>query len=562
MKWLNGYRIRLVLIGFVAAVVLGSGTTKADFTFGEPTNLGPVVNSQHDEQHPSISGDGLELYFMSRRPGGVGDWDIWVARRETIHDSWAEPANIGSTVNRSGEDWAPCISADGLELYFESNRPGGYGDTDILVASRITIDEPWGNPMNLGPTVNSSSRDGGPNISSDGLELYFKSTRPGGHGSEDLWVTKRPAKDEPWGNPVHLGPTINSHDWEREPSISADGLALFFACINAASGSDWDMCLSSRRTKNSAWSKPVNLGLNVNTPYNEDGPSVSADGRTLYFCNYYVGTPRPGGYGGADLWQATISPIVDFNADGFVDSVDMCIMVDHWGTDNSLCDIGPMPWGDGVVDVQDLIVLAEHLFEDVNDPTLIAHWPLDEVQGVIAYDNADDCDGILMGGPVWQPDGGLVEGALQLDGIDDYVSTDTVLNPGDGVFSVVAWVKGGEPGQVIVSQTAGANWLSADPSEGKLMTNLSRPPGGRTPPPLLVSEFVITDGEWHQIGFVWDGSHRKLYVNDVEVARDAQDGLESTTGGLYIGTGKAMEPGTYFSGLIDDVRIYNRVVSP
>ena len=69
-----------------------------------------------------------------------------------------------------------------------------------------------------------------------------------------------------------------------------------------------------------------------------------------------------------DLWQAPIIPIVDLNSDGIVDSADMVIMVDNWGTDNSLCDIGPMPWGDGVVDVEDLIVLAEHLFEEVPQP--------------------------------------------------------------------------------------------------------------------------------------------------------------------------------------------------
>ena len=94
------------------------------------------------------------------------------------------------------------------------------------------------------------------------------------------------------------------------------------------------------------------------------------------------------------------------------------------------------------------------------------------------------------------------------------------------------------------------------------MINLSRPPGVRTLPPPLISNFVITDGQWHRIGFVWDGFSRRLYVDYVEVARDTQDGLESSTGGFYIGTGKAMEPGTYFSGLIDDVRIYNRAVNP
>jgi hypothetical protein len=86
----------------------------------------------------------------------------------------------------------------------------------------------------------------------------------------------------------------------------------------------------------------------------------SPDGSTLFFRSN-----RKGGSGGHDIWQASIEPIVDLNADGIVDALDMCIIVDHWGTDEPLCDIGPMPWGDGIVDIQDLIVLAEHLFEEV-----------------------------------------------------------------------------------------------------------------------------------------------------------------------------------------------------
>jgi hypothetical protein len=73
---------------------------------------------------------------------------------------------------------------------------------------------------------------------------------------------------------------------------------------------------------------------------------------------------------------------------------------------------------------------------------------------------------------------------------------------------------------------------------------------------------VITDGQWYRIGFVWNGSNRILYVDDVIVAEDAQTGLVSSNGGIYIGCGKGMEPGTYFSGMIDDIRIYNRAISP
>jgi Tol biopolymer transport system component len=313
MKQLNGYRMRLVAVGIVAAIIVGSGRAKADFTFGETTNLGLPVNTPSDEQSPSISANGLELYFQSRRPGGYGNWDIWVAKRASLDDPWGEPVNLGPLVNNSVGNWSHGISADGLQLYFEANRSGNYGGVD-------------------------------------------------------LWVALRETKDEPWGDPVNLGPTINSPDYEGYPSLSADGLAMFFNSnrFNGARGWDFDIWLTRRKTKDSAWGEPINLGPDINTTHFEVAPSISADGHTLYFSDWYAtSTIRPDGCGGADLYKASVIPIVDLNGDGIVDSADMIIMVDHWGTDNSLCDIGPMPWGDGVVDVEDLIVLAEHLFEEL-----------------------------------------------------------------------------------------------------------------------------------------------------------------------------------------------------
>jgi len=109
-----------------------------------------------------------------------------------------------------------------------------------------------------------------------------------------------------------------------------------------------------------------------------------------------------------------------------------------------------------------------------------------------------------------------------------------------------------------VSQQGAANWLTAD-AEGNLMTKSKGT--GRSAGPLQ-SQTVITDGHWHRLGFVWDGFNRILYVDDVVAAEDTQDGLEGSDSGLYIGTGKTMESGTYWSGLIDDVRIYSRAVRP
>ena len=128
-----------------------------------------------------------------------------------------------------------------------------------------------------------------------------------------------------------------------------------------------DIWMTTRVTRHHDWNVPMNLGPQINSTAYEGGPSTFPDGSTLYFMS-----TRPGGLGGTfgDVYQAPIIPIVDFNGDRIVDAEDMVIMVDNWGTDNSLCDIGPMPWGDGVVDVEDLIVLAEHLFEELPGRTI------------------------------------------------------------------------------------------------------------------------------------------------------------------------------------------------
>jgi N-acetylneuraminic acid mutarotase len=257
-------------------------------------------------------------------------------------------------------------------------------------------------------------------------------------------------------------------------------------------------------------------------------------------------------------------PPPDFNGDEIIDAADISIMIDYWHTDNPLYDIAPAPCGDGIVDVQDLIVLSEHLFEEVLPDSLVAYWKLDETEGDSAYDSAGGNFGTLSGNPIWQPDSGQVVGALQFDGLDDYISTDKVLNPKFAEFSVFAWIKGGSPGQVIISQKnsfggVGATWLGIDSVNGCLMTGLVSPPIGRLISQPLESNQIITDDIWHHIGFVWEGSYRTLYVDGVEVATDANPlaSLENSDGSLYIGVNKNLDAGTFFSGLIDDVHIYN-----
>jgi Tol biopolymer transport system component len=359
---------KIISLVLVLALCLAAGTAKADFTFGTPTSLGPVVNTSAADMAPSTSVDGLFLYFASGRAGGEDFYgDIWVAKRKTTNEEWDLPVNLGSVVNSSALETAPSISDDGLSLFFCDcvrgfklpERSDGYGNGDLWVTTRTTKDDDWGPPVNLGPVINSSAYDGEPHISTDGLSLYFSSERSDDSNGLDLWVTTRATKDDDWGSPVNLGPKINSSVDDACPNISADDLALFFTSRRPGGQGQWDLWFTTRRTKYDDWGSPVNLGPIINDSGNDTAPEISNDGSTLYFCTQRVGTAF------TDLWQASIEPVVDLNGDGIVDSADMCIMVDHWGTDELLCDIGPMPWGDGIVDVEDLIVLAEHLFAEI-----------------------------------------------------------------------------------------------------------------------------------------------------------------------------------------------------
>jgi hypothetical protein len=249
----------------------------------------------------------------------------------------------------------------------------------------------------------------------------------------------------------------------------------------------------------------------------------------------------------------------DFNGDGTVDIEDLLRLIDSWGQDDPTADIAPPPFGDGIVDALDLELLMSYWGQPVDDPTLIAHWALDEAEGVIAYDSSGVNDASIIGEPVWLPDGGMVDGAILLDGVDDSIVVAPVLSPSAGPFSVFAWIQGGVPGQIVISQFNGANWLGVDPSWGCLATELRSSGRGGSP---LQSEILVTDGNWHRVGFVWDGLYRALYIDDILVAEDTQKGLGSSIGGLNIGCGSNSAAGTFWSGLIDDIRIYNRVVIP
>jgi Tol biopolymer transport system component len=268
------------------------------FRFGTPTNL--PLNGAGFDGGPSISSDGLSLFFISDRAGSQGG-DIWTASRSNPSEPFATPVNLGSVVNGPGDEGAPSISSDGLSLYFDSDRPGGQGMSDIWVTTRMSTSAPFGPPVDLGPPVNTGSAESHPDISSDGLSLYFSSNRPGTCGTSDLWAATRTTTTAPFSSPARLPTPVNGCAADEEPSISADGLALFFSS-NRAGSDGYDLWVATRSATSRRLGRPVNLGRSVNGSSDDRTPDVSTDFRTLYFMS-----DRPRGAGFFDLWQASRS---------------------------------------------------------------------------------------------------------------------------------------------------------------------------------------------------------------------------------------------------------------
>lgn len=513
-------RMKSVWAGIVVGAVLAGGTVEAEIIRTEPAPVG-LVSPAGGVQGCDFSADGLELYVGS-------DEGIRVATRPTVDSDWGP---LGPVI---APGWNPSISPDGLELYLDTT-----GDPTLRMMSRASQDDPWDGLELVVPPVGSDD-DHTADLSADGLSLYFVSSRPGGCGGDDIWVARRVTSRDAWGAPANLGPAVNGPDAELSARVSSDGLTLFFS-----RGAPANVWASTRRSTDAPWgpAAPVALGMDGDCY----GPALGPDGSTLYFV-------AADGMGGNDLWEVEFIPMVDLNYDGIVGASDAVILIDHWHTNAALCDVAPLPLGDGFVDIKDLTVFARYL---PGEPQALARWPFDETDGDIAHSSEGNFDGTLVGEPVWLPEGGALGGALVLDGVDDHVWTHFYLSPGHGPLSVYARIKGGAPGQVVISQEDDADWLFADLVDGALATE-----SPARVPRNLSSETVITDGQWHDIGLVWDGATRFLYVDGEEVARDTPGGLAKTTGRLILGAGKNLASGTFWSGLIDDVRIYSRAVRP
>jgi len=252
--------------GFGGEDIWVSQRTSRDATWGTPMNLGPIVNSAGLERSPGLSRDGHYLFFATNRPGGFGSLDIWVSWRANKHDDfgWQPPVNLGQGVNSPASDFGPTYfennDAGIRNLFFASSRPGGAGGIDIYV-SALAADGSFG-PAQPVRELNSPNNDFRPTISRNGLELFFDSSRPGPGPSpgRDLWVSTRRSVGEPWSTPVNLGSPVNTAEFDEAlPALSSNGRELFFSSSNRPGGvGGSDLYLSTRTRPKKAEKRRLN----------------------------------------------------------------------------------------------------------------------------------------------------------------------------------------------------------------------------------------------------------------------------------------------------------------
>jgi Tol biopolymer transport system component len=282
-------------------------------------NMGPEINSKFDDQSPAISADGMKLVFNTRRPEttnslmdveGDGKYfqDIYYSDFDTLTKKWKQADDVPGSINTNAHDAVTGISADGKIIFIYKNDlkdPQSRGGD--IYSSKI-VNGKWRTPENMAKPINTSYWEGGACISPDGKTLFFTSERPGGSGNSDIWMAKRLTKTT-WDKPVNLGTEVNSAFDEVGLFLAPDGKTLFFCSNGKGSMGDYDIFKST--LENGKWTKPVNLGYPINSD-KRDGPFVlSANAQTGYFASN-----RDGGLGESDIYQVDLTNYAVLEKDG------------------------------------------------------------------------------------------------------------------------------------------------------------------------------------------------------------------------------------------------------
>ena len=319
----------------VLPVIVGAAEAQDFGAWSAPANLGSTVNSACDEQHPTLSKDGLSLVFASTRPLQAAmpclpALHLWVSQRDSLDSEWQTPqplTPVNSPYASVYQDHAPNLTTDGHWLFFHSTRPGGCngGTTQELWAAHRRNkrdDFGWEPPMNLGCVLNiPAADDAGPNFWEDEASgtryLYFtRNLTPLNPNGFKIHVSTCTASLEDcngqqlWSPGVSVGELNSAGARDTRTAIRRrDGLEMIISSNRTGSTGGLDLWVSTHASAADPWSIPINLNQDnsdkggdpvVNTAANDSAPALSWDGETVIFFSN-----RAGGRGGNDLWLST-----------------------------------------------------------------------------------------------------------------------------------------------------------------------------------------------------------------------------------------------------------------
>ncbi len=254
--------------------------------FGTPQLLA-LSDPSFDDDDPCLTRDQLEIFFDSNRDGNN---DLFSARRSAITEPWSTPVPI-TAVNSAAIEEHPQISGDGLTLYFTSRRGGG--EANLWQSTRPDRDQGFGPPIEIA-NVNSPELEAMGAVDARDLVLVFSSMR-GGLNVDELYESRRVSTDQPWSAPVAIG-ALNTATFERGPHLDDLGLVIYFD-----QGGDSRLVWAMRDSLDAPWSAPIALDELDVTGQTETDAWLSPDQRTLY----YTVDPDPGGPADKDIYTAT-----------------------------------------------------------------------------------------------------------------------------------------------------------------------------------------------------------------------------------------------------------------
>lgn len=269
----------------------------------EIENLGPDINSEFYDYAPVIDADENIMIFTSRRKeqnlnqdvsdDNIPYEDIFVSKK--INGLWDYPDNIGNVVNTMYHDSNVGLSKDGKDLYIYKDENNG----DIYV-SNIDENGEWSYPEPLDKHINSAYSETSVSISPDGNTMFFASDKPGGEGGIDIWISHKNNKGG-WEKSTNLGAPINTAFDEDGPFIGFDGKTLYFSSRGGNGMGGYDIYRVEYDSASQVWSTPTNMGYPINTPDDDIYFTPSKDGKSAYYASV-----KEDGLGYTDLYMLRV----------------------------------------------------------------------------------------------------------------------------------------------------------------------------------------------------------------------------------------------------------------